>query len=905
MALNTGTRLGAYEITSLIGAGGMGEVYRARDTKLNRQVALKVLPASFDNDSDRLARFKREAQVLASLNHSNIAHIHGLEESSGVSAIVMELVDGDDLSALIGRGPLALADAIGIAKQIADALEAAHELGIIHRDLKPANIKVRTDGTVKVLDFGLAKALDPAGDSSAEPMNSPTVTSHRTETGVVLGTASFMSPEQAQGRAVDRRTDIWAFGAVLYEMLSGRRAFGGGSSADAIAAVLRQDIDWTLLPAGTPAAVRRLIARCLDRDVKRRLRDIGEARIVLDDAASRPIAQRDDRAGSDDRTRRQPWRRAVPLAISAAAAAALTGTAWYASLEPAAPPAVIRFTVTLPEGQVFTGLSGRAVALSPDGTMIAYVSNGRLNLRSMSDLESKPILGTEGFQAVADPVFSPDGRWLAFHAIYDQTLKKIAVTGGAAITITKAELPFGMNWGPDGIVYGQGAKSILRVSPDGGAPETLVSLTNDEVGHGPQVLPGGGHVLFTLATGDSPDRWNTARVVVQSLTSGERKIVVEGGSDARYVPTGHLIYALGGSVLAVAFDVQRLQVTSGPVPIIDGVRRATLAGAANFSFSESGSLAYVPGPASGSGAGKLDLALADRNGRLEPLKLPGGAYVAPRASPDGTRIAFSIDDAKETAVWIYNLSGTSAMRRVTFGGNNRFPIWSSDSTRIAFQSDRDGDRAVFWQSVGGTGTAERLTKPDAGTSHEPESWSPDGETLLFSVTKGTDVTLWMFSMRNRTATTFGSVHSLTRTNAVFSPDGRWVAYASTEQGQTRTFIQPFPPTGARHQIAAGLASQPVWTPDGKELFFNPRPGTLAVVTFTTKPTIGFSNPVALMRPLQTGPPQVRRAFDMTPSGKFVGLITAGQTESTTREMDSQIRVVLNWFKELEQRVKQQ
>ena len=892
MSLASGARLGPYEILSPLGAGGMGEVYRARDSKLNREVALKILPESFATDPDRLARFRREAQVLASLNHPQIGHIYGFEDGES-HALVLELIEGETLAERLSRGPLPPAEALPIARQIAAALEAAHEHGIVHRDLKPANIKIKPDGSVKVLDFGLAKALVTAAHAGRGSDDSPTLTALATEMGVVLGTAAYMAPEQAQGKPADRRADIWAFGAVLYEMLSGRRAFEGEGRADTLAAVLRQEVDWTALPDDTPAHVRGLLARCLDRDATRRLRDIGEARISLEQPASAEI---DARLAEPQRSL---WRRAIPVALGAMAGGVLIGTAWYLSLDRAAPLPVTRLTINLPEGQVFTGLSGRALAVSPDGTLIAYVANGQLHLRALSDADSKPIQGTEGFQAVAEPVFSPDSRSLVFHAVYDQTLKRIAVTGGAAVTIAKADIPFGVHWGLDGIVYGQRG-GIWRVSPTGGTPELIVKVNDGETAHGPQVLAGGPHVLFTLATGASPDRWNTAQIVVQSLATGERKTVIAGGSDARYVTTGHLVYALEGTVLAAAFDLQRLEVIGNPVPIVEGVRRAISGGGANFFVSDFGTLTYVRGPARS--AGLNDLALVDRTGRVQPLKLPPGAYTTPRVSPDGRRIAFGAEEGSESRVWIYDLSEASAMRRLTFGGNNRFPLWSSDGTRVAFQSDREGDLAIFWQPADGGGIAERLTTPESGTSHEPESWSPDGKVLLYSVTKDSDISLWMLSMRERTSRPFGAVHSVARTNAVFSPDGRWVAYTSTDQGNAKVYIQPFPPTGVGHQLTSELASQPLWTPDGKELIYNPRPGLLAITGVSTTPTVAFSAPVEFARPVQTGPPAVRRAYDITPSGRFLGLITAGQTDSDTREMNSQIQVVLNWVAELKQRV---
>ena len=536
----------------------------------------------------------------------------------------------------------------------------------------------------------------PGGDVTA----SPTITSPAmTQLGMIMGTAAYMSPEQAKGRQADKRSDVWAFGAVLYEMLTGRRAFKGDDVADTLAAVLRQDIDRSSLPASTPTSVRRLLERCLDRDVSRRLRDIGEARIVLADPAAPVIGDGD--GASALAPPRPLWRRAVPVALTAIVTGALVGTAWNLSLRPPTPLAVTRFSFTLPPGQIFTTPSANRhmVALSPDGAQMVYAANTRLYLRSMSELDAKAIQGTEGYRLVTEPVFSPDGRSIAFYAVADQTLKRIAITGGAAATLCPADNPFGITWGPDGIVFGQGSKGIMRVSPDGGTPDVLVSVKDGEMALGPHVLPDGRHVLFTLATGTAPDRWDKARVVVQSLGSDERKTLIVGGSDARYVPTGHLLYAVAGRVLAVAFDERRLEVKGSHVPMIEGVRRSAASDAANFSVSSTGSLVYVPGPASPSA--EMVLGLTDRKGFVEPLKLPPGLYSSPRVSPDGTRIAFGIDDGQEATIHTYELAGRSAMQRVTFGGNNRFPIWSRDGTRLAFQSAREGDLAIFWQSAVG------------------------------------------------------------------------------------------------------------------------------------------------------------------------------------------------------------
>jgi eukaryotic-like serine/threonine-protein kinase len=933
-----GQHIGPFEVLAKIGEGGMGEVYRARDTKLKREVALKVLPDEFSHDPDRLARFQREAELLATLNHPNIAAIYGLEDSpstgsepAGVKALVLELVEGPTLAERItGAGRtisglqmpgLPLDQVLAIARQIADALEVAHEKGIVHRDLKPGNVKVKDDGTVKVLDFGLARALVPEFSSAAaDAANSPTLTTPGTAIGVILGTAAYMAPEQARGGTVDRRADIWAFGAVVYEMLSGRRAFTGTDVADTLAAVLRQEIDWAALPSDTPASVRHLLARCLDRDVKRRLRDIGEARIALDDLIAgdrRTGAQLRNSSTVTPATGRPPTtlRRAMPAALAAIVTGALAGAAaWHLKVSPPVPRAVTRFALTLPDGQAFTGAVRHLITISPDGSQLVYVANNQLHVRSMSEQTAKPIQGTEGYEEVNEPVFSPDGRSVAFHAFSDSTIKRIDVGGGVAVTLAPSDIPTGMSWGADGLVFGQGDKGVMRLVPNTRTPEILVRVQDDEWADGPQILPGGQHVLFTLATGNAPDRWDKAKVVVQSIATGERKIVVEGGSDARYVPSSHLVYAFGGSLFAVAFDVRRLETSGEPVRVVEGVRRATGRvssvrsirtgfGAANFSVSNNGSLVYVPGPAIAAGA-LLDIALMDRRGAVETLKLPFAPYAMPRVSPDGSQVVFWTDDGRESTVSIYDLSRTSAIRRLTFGGNNRFPIWNADGVRVAFQSDREGDLAIFWQAADGSGTAERLTKPAQGESHTPESWSPDGRTLLFSVQKGSDISLATLALVDRTTTPFGDIHSSNPPGAVFSPDGRWVAYASTERGMTTTYVQPFPATGSKHQFMARGADTPKhprWSSDGRELFLNISATSFASVGVTTQPAFAFGNPVPLPKTLQGGPAGTRTPYDVMPDGRFLGLVTAGQSQFG-RGSENQIQMVLNWTEELSSRV---
>jgi len=912
MTLLSGARLGQYEILAALGAGGMGEVYRARDSKLNRDVALKILPDTFAADAERIARFRREAQVLASLNHPNIGHIYGLEDSTTPPALVLELIEGPTLADRIAQGPIPLDEALPIARQIAEALEAAHEHGVIHRDLKPANVKVREDDTVKVLDFGLAKAFDPAATSSAEALNSPTLTMRATQLGLVLGTAAYMSPEQAKGKSVDRRADIWAFGAVLYEMLSGKRPFEGDDISDTLAAVLRQEVNWNALPASTPAAVKRLIMRCLERDVRRRLRDIGEARIVLEDPSTSAAAGGDlgtsDSGAARIERRRPLWKRALPVAAAATLAALLAGPAgWYLKPSPAA--VVTRFSLTLPEGRTFTSPARHFLNISPDGTEIVYVGNSRLYLRKIWEIEAQPIAGTDGFGSVTEPVFSPDGHSIVFWAAADSTIKRISTAGGVAVTLCQSSNPWGMSWSDDGIVFGEFERGVVRVSATGGKPETIVPARPGDLLYGPQLLPGGQQVLMTFARASGNfDRWDKAQIVVASLTTGDHKVVVDGGADARYLPTGHLVYAIGGVEFAARFDLSRLQVVGQAVPVLEGIARAVptaATGAAHFAVSRTGTLVFVPGPASPS-IGAFDIALIDRRGIVKPLNLPRAAYSTPRVSPDGSRIAFVADSGQEAFVAVYDLTGATALRRLTLGGTNRFPIWTADSKRVVYQSDRDGDLGMFWQPADGTGTAERLTKPNAGESHFPEAWSAASNTLFFSVVKGSENTLWTLSMPEGKIAPFDAVRSIAvPINAALSPDGLWLAYQTDHTRRTTVYVQPVPPTGSVFQLfprGADQPHEPVWSPDGKELFYNPRAGGFESVPVSTQPEFGFGNPASLPRPFQLDPPQARRSYDVTPGGMFVGVIIPGGTNAPA---GSEIEVVVNWFDELNHRVSAQ
>jgi serine/threonine protein kinase/Tol biopolymer transport system component len=909
MPFVNGARLGSYEIIALIGAGGMGEVYRARDTKLKRDVAIKVLPPTFLGDADRRSRFQREAELLATLNHPNIAAVYGLEDvepsaESGraACALVMELVEGETLAEHLAGGRLPLGDAIPIARQIIDALEAAHDKGIVHRDLKPANIKVAPDGTVKVLDFGLAKMAEQQGSSPSLSM-SPTLSIQATYAGVILGTAAYMSPEQARGKPVDRRTDVWAFGCVLFEMLTGKQIFesAGDTVSDAVAAVLMKEPDWNALPVDTPSHIERLLRRCLEKDLKKRLPHIAVARFEIDEPQVLPASPP---ASATHIAERRVWRRSLPVLIGITLATLITSAIWWTKRPLSVAQAVTRFPFVLPEDQRFTNVGRQLLTISPDGTRMVYVANSRLYLRSMSEHEARPIPGTEASNGgITNPAFSPDGQSLVFYSQADQQLKRIAVSGGATVRICEATNPLGVSWGADAITFGQGARGIMRVSANGGKPELLVGVKEGEVAHGPQLLPSGQTILFTLASGGGGNRWDTAKIVVQSLRTGERKTLIEDGSDARYLPTGHIVYARSGVLFAVPFDAERLQVTPGPVPVIEGVRRAaaTATGTAQFSVSNTGSLIYIPGPATTT-ANEQALALVDRKGVAEHLKVRPAAYEFPRVSPDGSRIAVGTEDGKDANIWIYDLSASTAIRQLTFAGRNKVPVWTTDGKRVVFQSDREGDLAIFWQLADGTGTAERLTKPDKDTVHVPESFSADGKILSFDVERSSSHSLWTLALEDKKTAAFSDVQSSNfLTASSFSPDGRWLAYeSSAADGATSVFVQPFPPTGAKY-LAAANAIHPIWSPDGRELFFNSR-GQFSVVSVVTRPSFAVGNTTALRSAgaVRERGPGFPRDSDVLPDGnRVIGIVAPDITQSASANV---INVVLNWFEELKQRV---
>jgi serine/threonine-protein kinase len=756
MTMTPGTKLGPYVVTTPLGAGGMGEVWRARDTRLHRDVAVKILPDAFAHDADRLARFEREARTLASLNHPNIAQVYGLEESRGdrpaaplVQAIVMELVEGPTLADRIAQGPIPLDDALPIAKQIADALESAHEEGIVHRDLKPANVKLRPDGTVKVLDFGLAKAVAAPG-ADVDVSQSPTLTVAATQQGIVLGTAAYMSPEQAKGRATDRRTDIWAFGCLLYEMLTGRAAFEGEDVSEILASVISGGVDLDSLPARIHPRLRRLLARCLEKNPKRRFRDIGDVLFELDELIA-GAGDADVRLPAATTGLRARW--LVSGVAAGVLAAAVLGAAAGWLVRPEGPPPVNRIVETLPEGHRLAAEGQGSVAVSPDGRAFVYATTDGLYLRRLTPRDPVLIRGTEGISRA--PVFSPDGAWIGYFDGRDRQLKRVPIGGGLPYLLAAVDPGIfrGWSWGSDGTIVMSLTEGIFSLPEYGGTPSLIVAAEGGEEFDHPRLLPGGEWVLFSVTSATGPGRWDQAEVVVASLVTSERKVLIRGGSDARYVPTGHLVYAQEFTLFAVPFDLGSMELPEGvsPVPVVAGVQRPPSlidqSGTAHYDLSPEGTLVHVRGD--GAAITARTLGLADRAGQVERLPLRPLAYFNPRISVDGQVAVEAVGDDGTSAVWVLAPDTDSASRRLTLAGNSGRPVWTPDGKWVTFTSNRDGAWSIWRRRADGSGDAERLTTAADGEEHWPTSWHPDGRTFAFTVVQHGDpgtAAIWTLSL---------------------------------------------------------------------------------------------------------------------------------------------------------------
>jgi Tol biopolymer transport system component len=903
----------------------MGEVYRARDTKLNRDVAIKILPEVVAHDTDRVVRFTREAQTLAALNHPNIAQIYGvLEDSrdgSHVHALVMELVEGEDLSTIIARPAgasapgIPLAESLSIAKQIVEALDTAHEQGIVHRDLKPANIKVRADGTVKVLDFGLAKALDPGSkdpglhprEGSADAANSPTLTARGTQWGMIIGTAAYMAPEQARGRAVDKRADIWAFGVVLYEMLSGARLFTGDTVSDILAAVLTREPDWTALPAATPPALVRLLRRCLERDPKKRLHDIADARFDLDDAVLTGGGGpgRQTAAGPGPRSRRPAFLIAGALALTLLGM--LAGGFAASRLRTPPPPETVRLATVLPLGDDLVQ-QGSGFAISPDGSKLVFrhTQGGRrgLFLRSLDQLEPVFIPGSD--EGVG-PVFSPDGQSLVFFSLARGSksggLLRIAIDGGAPLHLADisisamAGFTFAGHWTADGQILFSGSSPVIqRISAAGGpvASVTALDTARGERRHGqPRALPGGKGVLYVALM---PEGRQDVMVSAGDGTTG--RVLVKGATTPRFSETGHLLFAIASTVFAAPFDLETVALTGEPVPVVEGLEVAVYGNYrhAKFDVSGNGTLAYLVGSLSNR-AGHL--VFVDRQGRATPAFADAGMYLVPRLSPDGKKVAYAAIDerAGDRDIWVGDLErGTRS--RLTLGGSAATdPVWSPDGRVIAFASTRDGGLLnLFSMPADGGGEAVRLTRTaETERGVFPRVWLRDGRGIVFHVGLPSSANIGLL----RTAS--GEEELLLASpfdelEPSLSPDERFMAYVSDESGRREVYIRDMSGSGSRVPVSSEGGDEPVWSPRGDEIFYR-RGSQMLSVPVSVRGALTVGAPRALFDvPYDVDPFNNDAAnYDVTKDGQRFIMVRRTIEPGRARQ---QLNLVVNWTEQL-------
>jgi serine/threonine-protein kinase len=877
MTLAPGTRIGPYRTMSRIGAGAMGEVYRAHDTKLGRDVALKVLPAAFAHDPDRLARFQREAELLAALNHPHIAHIYDLEEKDGIKALVMEFIDGPTLAERIGEGPIPLDEALLIAKQIAEALDAAHQQGIVHRDLKPANIKVTAEGVVKVLDFGLAKVFKPA----AVPAYTSTVTSPSmiTQHGVALGTVAYMAPEQAKGRPVDKRADIWAFGVVLFEIVTGTPLFARDGLNETFASILREHPD----VSAAPPEVRRLLLRCLEKDPHRRLRDIGDAWDLLEAPGASGIPGESARGM---RERRLLW---VGGLVMAAALAALT--IWVAVASPGtAAPRVTRFVETLPEGRTMpraTGL-GTAVALSQDARTIVYrvqeYGRYRLYRRFMDQTHTEPI----GEADAAEPFFSPDGQWLAFRS--GTTLKRVPVGGGPAHAIAELPRPAfrGASWSADGtIILGGLSEGLWRFAETGGELTTLAKPVAGRSVSFPQLLPGGQAVLYTERSQFEAD---DALFVLDLRTGQSRRLFT--GVAGRYLPSGHLVFASADKLWAVRFDAQRLNAEGTPVPVLDDIRIEAggdgPAALVNMAVASTGAVVYV----SETSSDQRTLVWVDRQGREQPIGDEARAFANPRVSPDGTRIAVNLL-TEGGDIWIWDIARRTLRQLTTDAPPNWIAAWFPDGQRLAFSARHNGVFQVHWQAADGSGVPQPLTEGPQNKS--PDSISRDGRLLLLTQHHPTQTDTVVLPLDNPKAAKKLRETPEGERNPTLSPDGRWLAYESNRSGTPEIYVRPFPNVDhGEFKVTSDGGAAPVWARDGRELFYWKASGlmvSIMAVTILPGPRFDFGAPRRVVQG-RYAHPGLDTQYDVAPDGRVV---LSKPVAASSRD---EIVIVLNWFDEL-------
>ena len=892
MGLAPGTSIGHYDVTSLLGEGGMGQVWQATDTQLNRQVALKILPDAFAADPDRLARFKREAQILASLNHSNIAAIYGIEEAEGTRALVLELVEGPTLADRIAKGPIPLDEALPIAKQIAEALEAAHEAGVIHRDLKPANIKVREDGTVKVLDFGLAKALDP--NPEGDPSQSPTLTAAATQMGVIMGTAAYMSPEQARGKPVDKRADIWSFGVVLFEMLTRRHLFEGQTVSHVLGAVLQVEPSWDALPASTPSSVKRLLRLSLQKEPKRRLPDIGVVRLELDETEAAPV--RETREEAPSIRLGVAWWQAGVAALVVGMVSGLS--VWILTPTPASP--VSRFTIPV-DGLATDGLS-TTLALSPDGRTVVYAalpegSNTRLLYqRSFAQLEASSIRGSEQGEG---PFFSPDGQSLGFWSFNDALLKRVSLAGGPPTTLTSVNDFRWASWGPGGsIVFAGGGthEGLWLVSEAGGDARQVASVEGEGVLRyiNPQFLPDGSAVLFTIVSADGPPQ-----VAVLSLDTGEHRVLLEGTGGV-VATTGHLLFAREDSLWAVPLSADGLEVVGEPAPMLEQVQPNS-DGVARMAIGDDGTLVYVKGPA-GAAVTQRVLVWVDDTGREDALSLPPRNYLDPRVSPDGRRVAVSVRDDDGRDLWVFDAVSAAGIR-LSQGFVARSLVWTPDGSRVVFFSSHESVGDIYTVQADGSGEPELLLQSAAADFLT--SVSPDGHTLVFTRLPDGPSTphreIWEVVVDGSEPARPILQGDFERGNAEISPDGNWLVYRSDQSGTMEVYVQPYPGPGPVVPVSIGGGNQVMWSPDGSRLLYRLEDQMMGVL-FVPADAVEIGSPTSLFEGTYVDQPGGIRQHHVAPDGRFLMIRAAGGRDDDEDQVQPQIVLVQNWFQELLERV---
>ena len=902
---------GKYRITEEIGRGGMGVVYEAEDTKLARKVAIKVLPESFTQDPERLARFEREARVLASLNHPNIAAIYGVEEAEGKRFLVLEFVEGENLAERLTKGPLSLEETLEVCGQIADGLEGAHERGIIHRDLKPANVKITPEGKAKILDFGLAKAL-VAELTAVDIANSPTITANMTQPGVILGTAAYMSPEQATGRAVDKRADIWAFGCILYECLTGKRAFPGDTATESMAAVLRGEPDWDSLPAGTPQNVRAVLGRCLQKDPRLRLRDIGDARLEIGESSAFA-----SEAAAAPRRPSLLWLAVVAAVILLAGIFIGRLVIWPPRSIPS--PSVLSATIKVEPGQWLDGIrraidlerpSRTAMAISSDGRFIVYSAieenpgpqaKPKLYLRRMDQSEARPITGTEGG---INPFLSPDNRGVGFWT--GGKLKKIPIEGGVATALCDAPLIFGANWGrDDNIVFADNQNGgLLKVSAGGGNPEALTKPDpkREEASHRlPSWLPNGNAVLFTVMR----HSWDSQPwLALLRLDTREWHLLIQDAADARYIPTGRLVFLRQGTLMAVRFDLARMEVIGQPFALVENVMQAFSnrgsfnTGAGQFGISDTGSLIYATGGIVPDL--KNSLVWVDQKGIEQPVTALQAPFIAPRLSPDGQRIAYETF-GREAQIWVYDL-GRGTNSRLTDEGRALYPIWTPDGKRILFTWGKSLVLNLFWQPYDGSSPMERLITSEYFQYSGP--WSSDGKMVAFveeHPDTGTDIAL--LDSRSGRVTPFLNT-KFNEGDPEFSPDGRWIAYSSDESKRREVYVRAFPGPGMKQQVSSEGGEQPLWARNGKQLFYRWRDpwrdqGQVWAVDVRTDGGFAASEPRWLFEKPEYTQSGATRSYDLSLDGRRFLMVKWEQRKPTPV---TEMVLVQNWFEELKRLV---